>query len=118
VVLAPKEIPPPPPLPPPDERETVRQQLVAAAERLQPLLDPAWQQYLALPAEVATGQALTPGTIEPCLRRYQNVASDARYRVLSEHHEFQETHALLRRFAALAQPRPAGTLSLPPPPGH
>jgi lipid-binding SYLF domain-containing protein len=119
VVLAPKEIPPPPPLPPPDEREAVRQQLVAAAERLQPLLDPAWQQYLALPAEVATGQSLPPGgTFEPCLRRYQIVASDARYRVLSEHHEFQETHGLLRRFAALAQPRPAGTLSLPPPPGH
>jgi hypothetical protein len=106
-------------LPPPDEREAVRQQLVAAAERLQPLLDPAWQQYLALPAEVATGQSLPPGgTFEPCLRRYQIVASDARYRVLSEHHEFQETHALLLRFAALAQPRPAGTLSLPPPPGR
>jgi lipid-binding SYLF domain-containing protein len=119
VLLAPKEIPPPPPLPPPDEREAMRQQLLAAAERLQALLDPAWQQYLALPAEVATGQSLPAGdTLEPCLRRYQIVANDARYRVLNEHHEFQETHALLRRFAAVAQPRPAGTLSLPPPPAH
>jgi len=116
---APKEIPPPPPFPPPDEREAVRQQLTAAAQRLQPLLDPAWQQYLALSAEVFTGQSLpSGGTLEPSLQRYQIVASDGRYRVLSEHHEFQETHALLRRFAALAQPRPAGTLSLPPPPGQ
>jgi lipid-binding SYLF domain-containing protein len=117
VVLAPKEIPPPPPFPPPDEREAARQQLVAAGQRLQPLLDPAWQQYLALPAEVLTGQSLPPGgTFEPSLQRYQIVASDARYRMLSDQPEFQETHALLRRFAALAQPRPAGTLSLPPPP--
>ncbi len=46
VVHAPKELPPPP-FAPPDEREAVRQQLLAAAERLQPLLDAAWQQYLA-----------------------------------------------------------------------
>jgi len=119
VVLAPKEIPPPPPFPPPDEREAVRQQLTAAAQRLQPFLDPAWQQYLALPADVFTGQSLpSGGALEPSLQRYQIVASDARYRVLSEHHEFQETHALLRRFAALAQPRPAGSLSLPPPPAR
>jgi hypothetical protein len=119
VVPVPKDIPPPPPFPPPDEREAVRQQLVAATQRLQPLLDPAWQQYLALPAEVLTGQSLPPGgTFAPCLRRYQLVASDARYRVLSEQPEFQETHGLLRRFAALAQPRRAGTLSLPPPPAH
>jgi hypothetical protein len=104
-------------LPQPDEREAVRQQLVAAAQRLQPLLDPAWQQYLALPAEVFTGQALPPGTtFETSLQRYQAVAGDPRYRVLSEHPEYQETYTLLRRYAALAQPR--GTLSLPPPPGR
>jgi lipid-binding SYLF domain-containing protein len=117
--LVPKEIPPPPPFPLPDEREAARQKLVAAAERLQPLLDASWQQYLALPAEVVTGQPLPPGgTFEPFLHRYQTVASDARFRVLSEHHEFQETHMLLRRFAALAQPRSTGTLPLPPPPAH
>jgi lipid-binding SYLF domain-containing protein len=117
-VVSPQVIPPPPSFPPPDEREAVRQQLVTAAQRLQPLLEPAWQQYLALPAEVFTGQALPAGgTFEPALHRYQLVASEARYRMLSEHPEFQETHVLLRRFAALAQPRPAGTLALPPPPG-
>jgi hypothetical protein len=71
-----------------------------------------------LPAEVFTGQSLPAGgSFEPALQRYQAVASDARYRALSEQHEFQEAYALLRRFAALAQPRPAGALSLPPPPG-
>ncbi len=114
-VPAPKEIPAPPSVPPPDEREAVRQQLVTAAHRLQPYLDAAWQKYLALPPEIFTGQPLPSGaTFEPCLHRYQAVAGDPRYRVLSEHPEFQETHALLRRFAALAQPR--GTLGLPPPP--
>jgi lipid-binding SYLF domain-containing protein len=118
-VLTPRDPPPPPAFPPPDEREEVRQQLVAAAQRLQLLLDPAWQQYLALPAEALTGQPPAAGsTFEPVLRHYQTVASEPRYRALAEHHEFQETHALLRRFAALAQPRPAGTISLPPPPGH
>jgi lipid-binding SYLF domain-containing protein len=117
VVVVPKETPAPPSFPPPDERETVRQQLVAAAARLQPILEPAWQQYLALPAEVFTGQGLPAATaLETPLQHYQIVASDVRYRALSEHHEFQETHALLKRFASLAQPRPAGTLSLPPPP--
>jgi lipid-binding SYLF domain-containing protein len=117
VVLTPRETAPPPTFQPPDECEAVRQQLVAAAQRLQSSLDPTWQQYLALPAEVITGQPLPPGsTLEPVLRHYQVVASEPRYHGLSEHHEFQETYSLLRRFASLAQPRPAGTLALPPPP--
>lgn len=118
VVVTPKEvIQPPPTYQPPDERENVREQLLAVAQRLQSSLDPAWQQYLALPAEVVTGQPLPPGgTLEPVLSRYQAVASDPRYRALGERHEFQEAFALLRRFAALSQPRPAGTLALPAPP--
>jgi SH3 domain-containing YSC84-like protein 1 len=118
VVLAQKEVLPPPTFQPPDECEAVRQQLVASAQRLQSALDPAWQQFLALPAEVLTGQPMAPGTtLEPILRRYQTVASEGRYRALSEHHEFQETYALLRHYESLAQPR-AGTLPLPPPPGR
>jgi lipid-binding SYLF domain-containing protein len=117
VLPAPAAVAPPPHFPPPEEREAVRQQLVAAAERLQPLLDAAWQHYLALPAEVVTGHPLPPGgELEPLLHRYQAVEADARYRVLSERHEFQEAHALLRRYAALAQSRQTGPLSLPPPP--
>jgi lipid-binding SYLF domain-containing protein len=114
-----KEVQPPPTYPAPEERETVREQLMAAGQRLQASLDPAWQQYLALPAEVVTGQPLPPGgTFEPVLRRYQTVAADERYRALNERHDFQETYALLRRFAALSQPRPAATLVLPAPPDH
>jgi len=117
VIVVPKETPAPPSFALPDERETVRQQLVAAVQRLQPVLEPAWQKYLALPAEVFTGQALPAGNpFETCLSHYQIVATDARYRTLSEHHEFQETHVLLRRDVSLVQARPAGTLSLPPPP--
>ncbi len=105
---------PPPAFPAPDEREAVRQQLVGAAQRLQSVLDPAWQQYLALPGDVLTGQ---PGPLEPTLHHYQTVASDARYRALSDHHEFEETYGLLRRYASLSQAHP-GTLALPPPPGR
>jgi lipid-binding SYLF domain-containing protein len=105
---------PPPPLPVPDEREAVRQHLVAAAQRLQSVLDPAWQQYLALPAEVLTGQ---PCSWESTLQHYQTVASDPRYRALSAHHEFEETFGLLRHYASLTPAR-QGTLDLPPPPGR
>ena len=51
----------PPVVAAPDDRETVRQQLVAAALRLQALLDANWQKYLALPSEVFTGQPLPRG---------------------------------------------------------
>jgi lipid-binding SYLF domain-containing protein len=119
VVIVPKEIPAipaPPSFPPPDEREAVRQQLAAAAHRLQPLLDPTWQQYLAMPPEVFTGHMLSSERLEPTLHHYQMVATEPRYRTLSEHHEFQETYTLLRRVAALS--RPGEALPLPPPPGH
>lgn len=121
VIVAPvaKEVAPPPAFRPVDEREAVRQRLVAAAQRLQASLDPAWQQYLALPAEVLTAQSAPPTrAFDLALSHYQVVASDARYRALSDNHEFQETHTLLRRFAALAQPQPVGGPSLPPPPAH
>ena len=102
----------------PDDRETVRQQLVAAALRLQPLLDPTWQKYLALPAEVFTGHPLPQGgSFDTFLQRYRVVANDPRYCTLTEHHEFQDTLALLRRYAAFTQPPSTGTLSLPMPPG-
>ncbi|CAN5507065.1 lipid-binding SYLF domain-containing protein [soil metagenome] len=110
---------PPPTYAQPDEREVVREQLVAVAQRLQTALDPAWQQYLALPPEVITGQPLPPGgSFEPIVNRYQVVASEAKYRALNQNNEFQETFGLLKRYATLSQPRPAGSLPLPPPPGQ
>jgi len=76
----------------------VRQQLVASALRLQPVLDSTWQKYLALPPEIFTGQPLASGySFEPYLQRFRVVSNDPRYRVLNEHHEFQETYAFLRR---------------------
>jgi lipid-binding SYLF domain-containing protein len=109
----------PPVVAAPDDRETVRQQLVAAALRLQPLLDSTWQKYLALPPEVSTGQPLTEGgALDGLLQRYRVVSNDPRYWALNEHPEFQDTLSLLRRYAAFTQPRPTGTLSLPLPPGQ
>jgi lipid-binding SYLF domain-containing protein len=117
-VAIPKEAPPPPMPMVVDERELVRRDLAGASQRLLSVVDQRWQQFLALPAEVYTGQAAPPPeALEQTARRYDTVAGDARYRALTERREFQETHALLNRYTSLHQPRPMGVIKLPPPPG-
>jgi SH3 domain-containing YSC84-like protein 1 len=118
VVAIPKEVPPPPMPVVVDERELVRRDLAGASQRLAAIIDARWQQFLALPAEVYTGQAAPPAEVlEQSARRYDMVARDARYRALTERREFQETHVLLSRYASLYQPQPRGVVDLPPPPG-
>jgi lipid-binding SYLF domain-containing protein len=98
------------------EREAVRQQLAKSSLELHALLDPRWQQYLALPMEVYSGPT-SPGAdkLTGSLQRYGAVAADPRYRSLTERREFQETQALLQRLLNL--PAAAdGVLKLPPPP--
>lgn len=117
-VAIPKDVPPPPMPMVVDERELVRRDLAGASQRLLAVVDQRWQQFLALPAEVYNGQAAPPAeALEQTARRYDTVAGDARYRALTERREFQETHALLSRYASLHQPPPAGVIKLPPPPG-
>ncbi|MEI7684793.1 MAG: lipid-binding SYLF domain-containing protein [Planctomycetota bacterium] len=100
---------------PPNERETVRRQLAEASQQLQAILDPQWQQFLSLPAEVSEGtQIPTAESLAPARARFQTVANDPQFRTLTDRHEFQETFGFLNHFIqAAAAP---GQLNLPPPP--
>lgn len=100
----------------PTDRDAVRQQLAEASERLQSILDPQWQQFLALPADFFEGAQPTTDRVAPVRARFQTVSTDPRYRALADRHEFQETYALLSRFAALSAAQPNTGLKLPPPP--
>lgn len=119
---APAAAPPPaavaPPVAAPDNApETTRQQLVKASQQLQILLDPQWQQFLALPEAVYKSDApLTPDSLAPFLNRYQIVAGDPKYKNLTSRREFQETLALLQSLAQPPMVQPAPALPLPTPP--
>lgn len=97
-----------------NEREALRKQLVDASRRLQTVVDPQWQRYLALPAELYDpGAVPSPGSLTACRDRYQWLASNPTYQTLANNHEFQETLALLNRYLAAG---PNNQLKLPPPP--
>jgi hypothetical protein len=89
--------------------------LIAAAARLQALLDANWRTYLALPAVITAGGQVTDfAGIEHTLRRFDTVAADPRYAAISGRAEFQTMHQLLRQFLTSAK----STIALPPPPGR
>jgi lipid-binding SYLF domain-containing protein len=101
----------------PGERDAVRRQLAETSHRLLAVVDPQWQQYLALPGDVYEGTQLpTADKLAPARARYQTVATDPRYRTLADRHEFQETYALLSRYITLSASAAPGSLDLPPPP--
>jgi lipid-binding SYLF domain-containing protein len=102
---------------PADDTESVRARLADSARRLQKILDPEWQQYLALPADVyAAGKAPSADELSRALSRYSAVATDARYQNLSARPEFQETRDALARYRSVIDAGGPGTLKLPPPP--
>ena len=92
-----------------------RRQLADASNRLAPLLDNQWKNYLALPAEVyAAGGPINVQSLGQSLGRFEAVARDPRYQALSQRPEFSTTHELLRRYYSLESSR--GAPALPPPP--
>ena len=96
---------------------TIRQNLVDSAERLQTILDPQWQAYLALPPWVKTATTAPIGPpLDTIQQRYDAVRADPRYVEVSARHEFQATYYWLGRYQALAQTTAAAPLQLPPPP--
>jgi lipid-binding SYLF domain-containing protein len=99
-----------------NEADHVRNQLSQFARELYELLDPAWQQYLALPSQVFQNNGHpSVEDINACLVRYNAVRGDGRYASLAAHPEFQSTYGLLQHYASeLSQQRPS--LTLPPPP--
>lgn len=97
------------------ETSSLRQELVDSSLRLHGILDREWQVFLALPAETFEPNATpTAEGLRSSLARFDKVALDPQYQNLAKRPEFQETHTLLKRFAAGSSP--TARLALPPPP--
>lgn len=99
-----------------DQTATIRDQLSDFAPRLFRLLDPNWQEFLSLPAEVfqEAGHP-SPEALAQALARYDGVAADPSYQGLASRPEFQTVHGMLRHYDQLIA-RTRQPLVLPPPP--
>jgi SH3 domain-containing YSC84-like protein 1 len=99
-----------------DPVETARREVVAAADRLSPILDRSWQQYLALPGDLyAEGGQPSINAVQATMQRYEQIAADPKYAALARRAEFQQLRASLQGYAGAVESSPA-KLSLPPPP--
>lgn len=99
-----------------EEAAHVRDQLARIAREMYRVLDPDWQNYLALPVEIFQGNGHpTIELLNECVGRYEVVRSDTRYASLAVLPEFQSTYGLLvhyaQELASTSQP-----LNLPAPP--
>ncbi len=100
--------------------ETMRRAFAAKWQPLAALLDDAWKQYLGPPPVLVNpGQTFSLNDVQSLLQRYERVANDPKYKVLTERIEFQQARAALRQFVQILQMQaPAGSqLKLPAPPG-
>ena len=97
----------------PSDLADIRGRLAIASQRLNARVDTRWQSYLALPPEIynPTGSA-KPAAIAAAVNRYQAVAADPKYKVLTQHGEFQETFGLLKAYRDLQS-----VSTIPAPPG-
>ncbi len=101
-----------------DEATLIRDELALVAPQLYKMLDPTWQNYLALPLEVyyENGHP-TPEAMKACLDRFEVIRRDPQYTRLAELPEFQSTYGLLKHYAQEMEQSPQ-MLTLPaPPPG-
>jgi lipid-binding SYLF domain-containing protein len=99
--------------------DALRDELARANTKLSPLLDQAWKQYLALPAEVYERRHPPADAVGAAMGRFEAVAGNPQYRMLAERAEFQNTRGLLRAYQeALRAGTNGPNLALPPPPGR
>lgn len=93
---------------------SLQTQLADSALRMNAILDDRWKNYLALPPEVyAPDRQATVVSLNPALTRFNEVATDPKYRALADRNEFRQTHALLKQvIASQATPAP---VQVPPP---
>ncbi len=87
-------------------------QITNAWQRLSPFLDDSWKRYLAPPSQ---SDDLTPTDVEATrvvLSRFDSVARDPQYHMLTTREEFQTMHHLLRNYVEMQ----ADAIELPPPP--
>lgn len=104
----------------PDTPNNLRPVLVGAFLHMEPLLDPNWQKFLALPPELAKGTDPSAEALAQVQAKYDKVAQTPSYAPLTQRAEFRSTQDLLTRYvravdSARAAAR-AGIDGLPPPP--
>ncbi|MCA9101071.1 MAG: lipid-binding SYLF domain-containing protein [Pirellulales bacterium] len=102
------------------EADVLRDQLARVAPELYELVDEQWKQYLALPAEIFSGQGHpTETALDTSLAHFATVANDPMYAQLSERPEFRSTYGLLQHYAStlLRPSQPAALPGLPGQPG-
>ncbi len=103
--------------PAPRELKQIQVELAAAATQLSALLDDPWRKFLALPAEVFSGQGSpSQQTLSTALANYEVVTKDAAFARLASQAEFQATLELLRELTSRVATSQSGLISLPPPP--
>ncbi|HEY2881018.1 MAG TPA: lipid-binding SYLF domain-containing protein [Pirellulales bacterium] len=101
----------------PADLQALRVRLADASQRLGRIVDPSWQKYLALPAEVYGGPAQPPAAgISAAYDRFSKISADPKYGKLTQHPEFRETFGLLKAYRDMQTAAGKGTLALPPPP--
>lgn len=99
-----------------DEAQTLRQQITTMAPQLFELLDPQWQQYLALPNELFLQEnSHNIEALQKVLQRYETIATSPQYSNLAARQEFQTVYQLLKHYVAL-ESQSGNSLVLPPPP--
>lgn len=100
-----------------DEAAAIRKQIQTIAPQLFDLLDPQWQQYLALPNELFAEESVAnTEALKKALERYEMVRANPQYTPLASRKEFQTVHQLLKHYIAIEDKAPP-SLILPPPPG-
>jgi SH3 domain-containing YSC84-like protein 1 len=101
----------------PAKAEAIRRALDRDSRQLFAIIDPTWQQYLALPKEVyETGEPPRADALAVSVQRYDTVAKTPAYQRLAQRPEFQSTYELLREYLGqLAPARPLLELPAPPP---
>lgn len=101
---------------PHEAREELCEQLLAAHERLLAVLDPAWQEHLAFPADLTEPTPAGQEQLREVQARFNRLFEDPAFKALTDRQEFQETLTLLNRHAWLQEAAAANVLKLPPPP--
>jgi hypothetical protein len=97
---------------------SVRESLAGEAAQLQSIVDDGWRQYLALPAQVFdASQPPDVAALQAALKKYEQVARDARYAALTNRPEFQGTLRLLSQYVQQLAGA-ARQVQLPPPPAQ
>ena len=101
----------------PRPEELIRHELADQSLELYAILDEGWKAYLALPAEVFEGNhGPSFAALSQSLSRFDTVAADRRYQLLTRRQEFQATHRLLREYVLAQNPKVGARLELPAPP--